>query len=82
MKSEIFHGFMQLFEMSAGDGDNRMRIVEIEFGSRLVYLDVEQPRVGNEAATGGKVERDAEARSHHFGIETTIFDGRSALKFG
>ncbi len=35
-----------------------------------------------EAATGGKVERDAESRSHHFGIETTIFDGRSALEFG
>ncbi len=82
MELKIFHGIVQLFEMSAGDGDDRMRIMEIECGSGLVDLDIEQPGVGNEAATGGKMERDAEAHSHHFGLETAIFDGRSALEFG
>ena len=82
MESKIFHGIVQLFEMSTCECDDRMRVMEIEFGSGFVYLDIQQPRVWNEAATGGKMVRDAEAHSHHFGLETAIFDGRSALEFG
>lgn len=73
---------MQLFEMSAGDGDDRMRIMEIDFRPGLVHLSKKQPRVGNEPAAGRQMERNAEARSHHFGIETAIFDGRGSLEFG
>jgi hypothetical protein len=78
-----FHCFVQLFEMSPDDDDDRMGIVEIEFRPCLVQFSMKQPRVRNEPAAGGQMESDAKPGSHHFGIETAISDeGGCALEFG
>ena len=62
---------MQLPEVRAGDGHDRMAIMQIKLGRSLVQIGVEQPRVGDKSATGWQMKRDPEAGTCKLSLEAT-----------
>ena len=62
---------MQLPEVRAGDGHDRMAIMQIKLGRSLVQIGVEQPRVGDKSATGWQMKRDPETGACKLSLEAT-----------